>query len=256
MSVTTAREFQKLTKLTRIVDTGYLATEVFGREGAAVVETSHGILTDRYHGFHPHTTKLRTIPDVSFDLIRECGYDGLIRLIGVTRAYQIRHGAGPMVTECPEQVEQLLPGSSKEENRWQGRVRVGPLDFVALRYAIEVCGGPKAFTGLAITWFDQIPIFGSWQYCNNYTGAIQPFFFTDTGEIKVRRGADEDQLLYQKELGELLYDCRPNVTACAIAPGTSRDDLTALCRRIMKEHLGIPVRMISLGPTERDKICI
>jgi adenylosuccinate synthase len=254
MSTITAMEFNKLSKLACIVDNDYLATEILGREGTAIIETSHGILTDRYHGFHPHTTKLRTIPDVSFNLIRECAYDGLTRLIGVTRAYQIRHGAGPMVTECPKQVEQLLPGSNKEENRWQGCVRVGPLDFVALRYAINVCGGPSVFTGLAVTWFDQIPVFGKWQYCDSYNRAIDPFFFTDTGEINVRRGADENQLLYQKRLGELLRDCRPNVTTYAITPDATRDQLSALCTSVMREHTGISVRMISLGPTEREKV--
>ena len=256
MSQATAQGFREMALLVRVVDADYLKREIFSRDGTVVVETSHGILTDRYHGFYPHTTKLRTVPSVSLGLAQDCGYDGEILLIGVTRAYQIRHGAGPMVTECPEQVEKLLPGSHKEENRWQGKVRVGPLDFVSLRYAIEVCGGAQAFSGLAVTWFDQIPVFGSWQWCDSYQGADDPNFFYPSGEICVRYGADNEQLMYQQRLGELLRKCKPNVTAYNIAQGVERDDLVALCTGVMKEHLNVPVRIISFGATEKDKVCI
>lgn len=256
MSNATAKGFKKMASLVSIVNTEYLAKEILSRNGTAVIETSHGILTDRYHGFHPHTTQLRTVPRVSLDLLEECGYDGKVFLIGVTRAYQIRHGAGPMVTESPEHIEQLLPESSKEENRWQGKVRVGPLDFVALRYAIDVCGGPEAFSGLAVTWFDQIPIFGSWQCCNRYLGADDLNFFTPAGGIIVRRGVDTSQLAYQQQLGELLWKCCPYIMRCPVGKQTPKDDLIRLYRDVMEDHLHVPVKMISFGPTERDKACI
>lgn len=161
-----------------------------------------------------------------------------------------------MVTECPQQTEQLLPGSHKEDNRWQGKVRVGPLDFVTLRYAIDVCGGPQTFSGLAVTWFDQIPIFGSWQCCNRYLGADDLNFFTPAGEIIVHRGIDVNQLAYQQQLRELLRKCRPYIMRCPIGKQTPKDDLIRLCRDVMQDHLHIPVKMISFGPTEKDKICI
>ena len=256
MSGAAAHGFKEMISRVRIADTSYLEKEIFSRDGAAVIETSHGILTDRYYGFHPHTTKLRTISNVSFGLAEDCDYDGEVLLIGVTRAYQIRHGAGPMVTENPEIGEALLPGSHKEENRWQGKVRVGPLDLVALRYAINVCGGVSMFSGLAVTWFDQIPVFGSWQYCDSYEGADNLEFFTPRGEIIVRRGWGDIQLARQERLGTLLNACRPNISGCDIPPTTSRKDLTVLCTRVLKEKLGVPVRMISFGPTEKDKVCI
>lgn len=256
MAGATAAGFKTMMSRVRIVDGEYLKREIFSQDGTAVIETSHGILTDRYYGFYPHTTRLRTIPDVSLNLLHECGYGGEILLVGVTRAYQIRHGAGPMVTEYPEMLEDLLPGSNKQENRWQGKVRVGPLDFVALRYAIEVCGGPEAFAGLAVTWFDQIPVYGTWDCCNDYQGADDPHFFTPLGEIIVRRGADESQLMYQKQLGDALNACRPNVMAYRVPSAHEKDKLVGLCAGVIKEKLGIPVRMVSLGPTEQDKICI
>ncbi|TSC71396.1 MAG: adenylosuccinate synthase [Parcubacteria group bacterium Gr01-1014_70] len=251
----TIQGFREMVSLVNVVDTGYIG-EIFSRDSTVVVECSHGILTDRYHGFHPHTTRLRTVPRVVLNMIDMCGYEGDVVRLGITRAYQIRHGAGPMVTECPEMLENLLPGSHKENNRWQGSVRVGPLDFVALRYAIEACGGPEAFDGLAVTWFDQVRVNGKWYVCDGYRGAGDSEFFLPNGEIKIRRGADEKQLEHQNRLGNLLRTCRPNITSYDVPTGMSEDDLAEFCAGVMEEKLHVPVRMVSLGPTENDKVLL
>lgn len=248
--------FDQVGSLVKVVDREYLRRNILGRDGVVVVESSNGILTDRYHGFHPNTSRLRTLPSGVLGLLKECGYDGEVVKLGVTRAYAIRHGAGPMVTACPEMMERLLPGSNKDENRWQGRVRMGPLDFVALRYAVNVCGGPEAFDGLAVTWFDQITEWGKWKVCDSYAHPDAPEFFTSEGEIKVRRGNDSAQLEHQAKLGELLYGCRPNLTTYDIPKGTGEEELVALCKGTFQEKLGVPVRLISFGPTEDDKVCI
>ena len=248
-------QFQALSRQIRIVDQEYLRKEILSKDGVVVVESSHGVLTDYYHGFHPHTSKLRTVPQVILDLLEECDYDGQVVRLGVTRAYQIRHGAGPMVTESSEMVDRLLPGSNKDENRWQGKVRVGPLDLVALRYAISVCGGADVFDGLIITWFDQVETIGRWDLCYQYTGATDSTFFTAAGEIKVRRGADKVQLAYQQLLGEQLLLCKPKVTSIELPKG-GRDGLIDLCKEQLEGALKVPVRMISFGPTEEDKECV
>ena len=68
--------------------------------------------------------------------------------LGVTRAYLTRHGPGPFVTEDPT-LE--LPEPHDRAGQWQGPVRVGHLDAVALRYAVEACGGIDA---VALTHLD------------------------------------------------------------------------------------------------------
>ena len=248
--------FREMISLIKIVDRQYLKERILSREGSIVVESSHGVLTDRYYGFHPHTTKLRTVPSFTLDLLKENDYDGNIVKLGVTRAYQIRHGAGPMVTEDPKMLERLLPGSNKEENRWQGKVRVGSLDFVALRYAINVCGGPESFDGLALTWFDQIQTIGKWQVCNRYTETGNFKFFSNDREINVSHNEGDEQLDYQERLGKILRGCRPILSSYYISPDSSRESLTDLCGGVLQEKLGIPLSMISFGPTEQDKICL
>ncbi len=248
--------FANMPTLVKVVDPSYLKREILSRDGVVVVESSHGILTDRYYGFHPHTTQLRTVPSVTLDLLKENDYDGDVVRLGVTRAYQIRHGAGPMVTHDRAMDEVLISGSSKDENRWQGKVRVGPLDLVSLRYAINVCGGPEAFDGIAVTWFDQIQAQAEWKICDKYTETGDCDFFSGDGEIKVRHGVGLEQLDHQERLGKILRGCGPCLDSYDISPDASRESLIDLCDGVLEEKLGIPLAMISFGPTEDDKICL
>ncbi|MBI2473265.1 adenylosuccinate synthetase [Candidatus Uhrbacteria bacterium] len=245
-------QFRQVARLVKVVGPEYLGQEILSKDGVVVVEKSHGILTDHYQGFHPHTSAIRTLPSFTRSMLEEAEYRGRITDIAVHRAYQIRHGAGPMPTHDPAMGEHLLPGSNKDENRYQGKVRVGPLDLVMLRYALA-CAGPM--NGLALTWFDQVQLNGEWNICHRYRGADDPRFFTPEGEIKVRQGDDEDQLAHQEALGKALLEVTPEITTYPISKNASREELYKLCTDILQEHLGIPVRMISFGPTERDKLC-
>jgi adenylosuccinate synthase len=179
-------------------------------------------------------------------MLKEAGYDGKVVNLGVTRAYAIRHGAGPMPTADPAMAESLLPCSNKDENRYQGKVRVGPIDLVLLRYAIEVCGGPTAFDGLAVTWFDQIQTNGIWHVCYRYL---------NSDRICVWREEFGDQQKYQEALGKQLLGCKPETKRVEIAMSAECDDLFSLCADTLQCKLGVPVRMVSFGPTERDKVC-
>lgn len=248
--------FTEFAKRVKIVDADYFQREVLSRDGIIVIESSHGVITDRFHGFHPHTTRLRTVPEVlAWSLLREHEYDGQIVKLGVTRAYQIRHGAGPLVVDDPAMAFALLPEEVGNPDRYRGKVRVGPLDMVALRYALDVCGGAESFDGLAVTWFDYVSRAGQWKICDRYECATSPEFFTSSGEIRVLRGTDNKQLGHQERLARALGDCRPHVVDFPVHPGTTQEDLIALCSRVLVEQLGVPVRMMSFGPTESGKVC-
>ena len=249
-------QFRRFNAQVKVVGTEYVAKKILSQDGVAVVESSHGILTDKYHGFHPYTSRLQTVPFSTFELLNECGYTGDVVRLGVTRAYQIRHGAGPLVTESSELVETLLPGSSKNENRYQGKVRVGPLDLVALRYSINVCGGPEAFDGIAVTWFDQIQKVGTWQTCDSYTRADDRALFSPDGEILVRHGSDQAQIAHQQLLAQALFNCRPVVNSRVLLSRENQDDLIHICADFLGDKLKVPVKMISFGPTEDGKVCI
>jgi adenylosuccinate synthase len=249
-------EFNKFARLVTIVDLEYLRRKILDQAGRVVVESSHGVLTDRYAGFHPHTSYLKTLPSNTLQMINECGYDGRIVKLGISRAYQVRHGAGPLVTESPEMLPHMLPDSSKDENRWQGKIRIGPLDTVALRYAIAACGGPTFFDALAITWFDQVKVMGDWKICTNYTNATDPLFFTEQGDMKLFSGKPEDCFSHQQKLGELLQQCIPNIVSYNLSNYSDNGAIAELCAERLMEHLNVPVKMVSFGPTENDKMLL
>lgn len=208
------KRFKEVSRLIRVAK----LDDILSKHGVAIVETSHGVLNDSETGFRPNVSAIRTLPSFTNDMLRKAGFKGKIVNIGVFRAYAIRHGAGPLPTSDPKMAELLLPGSHKETNRWQGEVRVGPLDFAQIRHAIRVCGGPSFFDGLAVTWFDQIKANGEWNICDEYVNDI------------------------------------PVITSVPINKSANNDELYDVCVDIIGNRLGIPVRIVSFGPTELDKI--
>lgn len=246
------RRFQEVSRLIKLVGNDYLGEVILTKPGIAVVETSHGILTDRLVGFHPHTSAIRTLPRFTHGMLEKAGYSGQTVNIGLTRAYAIRHGAGPIPTADVAMTDSLLPGSHKDTNRWQGEVRVGPLDGVLLRYALAACGGPAQFDGLAVTWFDQIQTNQQWKVCSQYVDTSDPDFFTPQGEIKFNQCSSLER---QQALGQKLLDCQPKVTTVPVNPEASADELYAVCAEVAEGLTGVPVRMVSIGPTEEDKLC-
>lgn len=247
-------QFQEAGRRANIVGPDYMKREIFERDGVAVVESSHGILTDNHYGFQPHVSAIRTLPSFTHDMLVDAGFDREITKIGVHRAYSVRHGAGPMPTTDPAMSEDLLPGSCKEDNRYQGSIRVGPLDFVLLRYAVDVCGGQTAIDGLAISWFDQIARNGTWRVCNGYdeNGEYDRNYFYNSKRIKIFSGDPVTRPDYQGGLCQSLFACKPDVQSIALPD--SMEEQYRLCDRELRDKLGVPVHLVSFGPAEQDKL--
>ncbi|MFC9556404.1 adenylosuccinate synthetase [Rhodococcus sp. NPDC056960] len=132
----------------RISDDGDLAALADG--GRLVFEGAQGVLLDEWRGFHPHTTWSTVEPSNARALSVECGHDS--HVLGVTRTYTTRHGAGPMPTEN-RALGALLPELHNDTGNYQGTFRIGDLDEVLLRYAATVCGGVDS---LAVTHLDAV----------------------------------------------------------------------------------------------------
>lgn len=206
--------------------------ELMRGDGAAIVESSHGVLTDAETGFRPHVSAIRTLPKFATEMLREAGYSGEIVDYAVHRAYGIRHGAGPMPTYDPDWTEQALPDSRRKENRWQGIVRAGALDLNLLRYALEASSETK-FDGLCLTCFDQILAHDrKWRLCVAYENALR------------------DDECYV----DFLKRARPIVIERIIKKPIHRLELFQLVEEVLQEFVKIPLKMLSIGPTERDKI--
>jgi adenylosuccinate synthase len=96
-----------------------------------IFEGSQGLLLDQNIGFFPHVTRANT----GTKNILSMGYAPKIYL--VTRAYQIRHGNGPMTNEKRPHNIQKNPYEEKDTNGCQGEFRRSLLDLDLLLYGIR-----------------------------------------------------------------------------------------------------------------------
>ncbi len=127
-----------------IADTSALVWEALQRGQSVLAEGAQGTLLDLDHGTYPFVTSSSpTAPGVLPGLGVGFGFPG--RVIGVTKAFQTRVGAGPFPTEVLGEAATRLRGTGS--NPWDefgtttGRPRrVGWLDAVLLRYAVRING--------------------------------------------------------------------------------------------------------------------
>ncbi|MEO3862362.1 adenylosuccinate synthetase [Acrocarpospora sp. B8E8] len=190
--------------------------------GPLLFEGAQGVLLDEVYGFHPYTTWSTTTFMNAFTLLDEAGAGaGDVRRLGVLRTYGTRHGPGPFVTE---DAKLSLPERHNDTGEWQGAFRVGHLDLVAARYAVQVCGGVDE---LALTHLDVADEHPELRVCRAYD---QP--------VRLTPG----DLPHQADLARRLAGARPILEP---VPGP--------WPAFVADELGVPVTVTSSGPTWLDK---
>lgn len=96
-----------------------------------VFEGSQGLLLDQNIGFFPHVTR----SNVGSKNILEMGFTPYVYL--VTRAFQTRHGPGPMTNENRDHKIKDNTWETNVTNEYQGKFRKSYLDLDLLRYGLE-----------------------------------------------------------------------------------------------------------------------
>lgn len=127
-----------------------------------VFEGSQGLLLDPAIGFFPHVTR-STIGLTN--LVKE-GYAPKVTL--VTRAYQTRHGNGPMTNEDIRHNIQPNPYEQNGDDGPQGKFRTSLLDVDLLKYAImkeSYLVANRDDLTLVITCLDLVE--NEWRYTEN-----------------------------------------------------------------------------------------
>ena len=116
-----------------------------------IFEGAQGVLLDEWYGFHPYTTWSTVTPFHAWEMLAE--YDDVeATVLGITRAYATRHGAGPFPSWCPLMSASMNdPGNPR--NDWQGAIRFGPLDLVLTEYAARAA----KIDGIFVNCLDQLP---------------------------------------------------------------------------------------------------
>jgi len=217
------------------------ATVVRALDGGKTVlfEGAQGTLLDIDFGTYPYVTSSHTtvhgIP---------CGVGvpaaRVERVIGVLKAYTTRVGEGPFPSEDTGRLGELLRERGGEYGATTGRPRrCGWLDLVALRYAQRVNG----FTELAVMKLDVLAGLPEILVCTAY-------------RIGTERVEDFPASIAELSAARPIYERLPGWGE-GIRGARAEDELPREARayiRYIEDALGVPVRIVSVGPKPEETI--
>ena len=126
-----------------------------------IFEGSQGLLLDQEIGYFPHVTRAYVSTRNALGMIRKYSLPDP-EIYYVTRAYQTRHGNGPLTNEHLKPLLRKTPEETNVYNGWQGPQRRSLLDINQLRFALAAdaaysYGLPRH---LVVTCLDQLS--GPW----------------------------------------------------------------------------------------------
>ena len=202
-----------------------------------MLEGAQGTLLDLDHGTYPFVTSSNPVAGYAL-ASAGIGPSWVERVIGVTKAYVTRVGAGPFPTEDTGEVGEALVRRGGEFGTTTGRRRrCGWFDAVILRYAARING----FTDLFLTKLDVLSRMSPIRVCVAY-------------EVDGRRYDDvpPHQSLFHR--ARPVYEEAEGWTEDLGAVG-GFDDLPAPARayvRRLEELVDVPISVVSVGPA-RDQ---
>lgn len=206
----------------------------------SIFEGAQGVLLDVKHGFSPYVTK------TDATLANACALVGKGKRLGVLRAYSTRHGAGPFVSEDLE-LTHRIPDLHNGTHEWQGKFRIGWLDILASRYALEVVGGVDS---IALTNLDRLQDIKHIKVCTlyEYTGDknIDGFFDYEiiNGKKIIHKIIVQEKT---QELTNILFECEPIYTE--FKNWKEQHYLS-----FIESELETTITIVSKGPGRKDKI--
>jgi adenylosuccinate synthase len=134
-----------------IVDGCQLLTQHMQRRETIIFEGSQGALLDRVYGIFPHITRTTCSTVNAIQLLQETNLEYKSLTVGVLRAYSSRHGNGPFTTNDPTWFD-TISEDHNSTTKWQGSFRIGPFDAVAVRYGTQIFGAQV----VSLTCLDKI----------------------------------------------------------------------------------------------------
>lgn len=228
---------EELKKLTFIDSEFYLNSAL--KEGKTILaEGAQGSLLDIDFGTYPFVTSSNTTAagactglGIAPNKVKD--------VFGIFKAYTTRVGSGPFPTELFDVVGETMAKVGNEFGSVTGRARrCGWLDLVALKYAVEVNG----VTALYMMKGDVLSGFDSLKVCTAYT----------------YKGEQIDHLPYNIE--------EENVQPVYVEKKGWKQDLTGLTTysdlpeelkeyiEFIEEYVGVPIKVVSVGPDRKQTI--
>ena len=225
----------------RIVDTQALIGRAIGSGEVVIFEGAQGTLLDLDLGTYPYVTSSSTT-------VHGIGWGAGIRLpdsarvIGVSKAYTTRVGAGPFPTEEIGEIGEHLRERGAEYGATTGRPRrCGWLDLVALRYAVRING----FSELALTKLDVL-------------SGLPEIKVAVAYEIAGKRREDFPSTAAELAQARPVYESLPGWKE-DISGARSPEDLPENARRYLafiEAELGVRVTLVGVGPREEELVVL
>jgi adenylosuccinate synthase len=227
-----------------VEDVGQRLIEARKQKRSILFEGAQGTLLDIDHGTYPFVTSSNTTAGNALTGTG-VGIGGQVEVLGILKAYTTRVGTGPSPTEIEKtepEIAEKIRSRGAEFGATTGRARrIGWLDLVALKYAVEVNG----LTGLALMKSDVLAGLAQVKLGVGY-------------EIRGKRVQAFPSSIEDLEIAMPLYESMPGWGELTLPQDGKVDSLDPAFRayvaRIEKE-LGVPVVLLSLGP-EREKTLI
>jgi adenylosuccinate synthase len=150
-----------------VTDVRKILNDAFKNQQSILFEGAQGTLLDVDHGTYPFVTSSNTIAAGALSG-SGMGIKVVDQIIGIIKAYTTRVGTGPFPTELEKTdppLADLIRRLGQEFGSTTGRPRrIGWLDLVALKYAVQV----NSLTGLALMKADVLQNFSEIQVCTSY----------------------------------------------------------------------------------------
>ena len=209
--------------------------------GSVLFEGAQGALLDVDHGTYPHVTSSNTVAGYAA-VGTGIGPRDIDYVLGITKAYTTRVGAGPFPTELFDDTGRHLSRVGQEFGAVTGRPRrTGWFDAVALRHAILNNG----ISGLCITKLDVLDGLERVMVCVGYR---QGGYQSDAPPLLCDQYAGCEPV-YEEMRG--WSDSTAGLRSMDELPGAARAYLGRL-----EELCSVPVTIVSTGPDREQTIIL
>ncbi len=228
--------------LPMLTNTSKLVDDAVRAGKSVLLEGAQGTLLDVDHGTYPFVTSSSPVAGgapVGIGI----GPNRIDTVIGITKAYATRVGAGPFPTELNDSDGEHLAKVGAEFGSVTGRPRrTGWLDLPALRYAVRVNG----IDALALTKLDVLTGIKTVKVCVAYD---TPEGRTDDLPLEWLDEPDKIQPIFEE-----LPGWEETLTGVRVL-----DELPQAARayvRFMEEGAGVPLYLLSVGPRRKETVVL
>jgi adenylosuccinate synthase len=224
-----------------VADTARLLDDGLRAGKHVMLEGAQGTMLDLDHGTYPFVTS--STPVAGYALASAgIGPQHVERVIGITKAYVTRVGAGPFPTEALDAHGERMGERGAEFGTTTGRKRrCGWFDGCVLRYAVRLNG----LTDLILTKLDVLSGFEMLQVCVGYRSGGESWDDVPPNQTLFHAAEPvwEELPGWSDEIGE--------VGAFEDLPKEAQQYV-----RFLEELGGVPVSIVGVGPAREQSLVV